>query len=115
MKTSTLVNNRAEFGRKLKNHDWYYAYSDDHRSYSAGRRNEALLREMEERCENGDTTASPNIVTYNTVLNCWAQSGTRCCGNQAEKYLDLMWKLYHEGDQTIAPNELSFNTVSSTF
>eukprot|EP00980_Cylindrotheca_fusiformis_P023262 scaffold10302_cov118-Cylindrotheca_fusiformis.AAC.5 len=72
----------------------------------AARKAEALLQEMED-----DPTLSPNIVTYNAVLNSWAKSGTRCCGNQAEKYLDRMWQLYNDGDDAIAPNEFSYNTV----
>lgn len=75
----------------------------------AARKAEALLKEMEE-----DPSLSPNIITYNAVLNSWAKSGTRCCGNQAEKYLDRMWKLYNEGDGAIAPNEFSYNTVRSS-
>ena len=27
---------RAEFGSKLKGHDWYYGYSDDHRVWTRG-------------------------------------------------------------------------------
>jgi len=29
--------NIEEFKQKLKRHDWYFNYSDDHRYYSAGR------------------------------------------------------------------------------
>ena len=35
---------RAEFGTKLKQHDWYYGYSDDHRYWTRGRDQAAVLR-----------------------------------------------------------------------
>lgn len=35
---------RAEFGSKLKNHDWYYAYSDDHSVWKRGQAASARLR-----------------------------------------------------------------------
>ena len=34
---------RAEFGKKLKQHDWYYGYSDDHRVWTRGRNAAAAL------------------------------------------------------------------------
>jgi len=36
---------RAEFGQKLRQHDWYYGYSDDHRVWTRGRNQMKLLRE----------------------------------------------------------------------
>ena len=35
---------RAEFGSKLKTHDWYYAYSDDHRVWRRGNEASGRLR-----------------------------------------------------------------------
>ena len=40
--------NRTIFGAKLRNHDWYYAYSDDHRYWSAGRKQRQELNAMHE-------------------------------------------------------------------
>ena len=74
------------------------------------RKAEALLKEMDEMCASGDSSIAPNVVTYNSVMNSWARSGTRCCGNKAEEYLDLMWELY-QAQGEIKPNDLSFNTL----
>ena len=67
---------------------------------------------MRELASDGDAMLAPNSVTYNAVLNSWAQSGTRCCGNKAESYLERMWELYDEGNGHVRPNDKSFNTVS---
>ena len=59
-----------------------------------------------------DESIAPDLVTFNTVLNAWALSGTRCCGRKAEKYLDQMWELYNAGDNNnVKPNYMSYNTV----
>lgn len=81
----------------------------------AARKAEALLQEMEELCANGNPKVAPNTYTYNAVLKSWEKSGTRCCGNQAQKHLERMWKLHQDGDSTIAPDGLSFKIVSSIF
>ena len=39
---------RAEFGSKLKTHDWYYAYSDDHRVWRRGTEASGRLRAASE-------------------------------------------------------------------
>ena len=39
---------RAEFGKKVKYHDWYYGYSDDYRVWTRGRDAAALLRRHHE-------------------------------------------------------------------
>lgn len=72
------------------------------------RKAEALLQEM---LEGGDSSISPNIVTFNSLLRAWARSGTRCCGIKAETYLDQMWELYEAGDKKVKPNDFSYNTV----
>jgi len=37
---------RKQFSKNLHGHDWYYAYSDDHRYWKAGRAEAAVLREQ---------------------------------------------------------------------
>ena len=104
MKTNTLVNNRAEFGRKLKNHDWYYAYSDDHRSYSAGRRNEALLREMHKDFECPYSLATLRTWAHNMILEQFAEEKPDEWYRQPRKYMsvapvkraDLITQAYHD-------------------
>lgn len=69
------------------------------------RQAESLLQEMIE------TSTTPDLTTFNAVLNAWAKSGTRCCGNQAEKYLNRMWNQYNAGNKRLKPNRISYNTV----
>tara|TARA_B100000674_G_C37680392_1_gene841253 strand:+ start:453 stop:803 length:351 start_codon:yes stop_codon:yes gene_type:complete len=42
---------RAEFGTKLRQHDWYYGYSDDHRVWTRGRNQMQVLRTAHEDLE----------------------------------------------------------------
>ena len=37
---------RSEFARKIRGHDWFYGYSDDHRYWTAGRKQAQVLRAM---------------------------------------------------------------------
>ena len=39
---------RSEFGSKLKTHDWYYGYSDDHSVWKRGQAASARLRQAHE-------------------------------------------------------------------
>jgi Pentatricopeptide repeat domain len=78
------------------------------------RKAETLLQEMQSlREQYNDESMAPNLVTFNSVLNAWALSGTRCCGGKAEHYLNQMWELYNAGDNNLVkPNDKSYNTVS---
>ena len=42
---------RGEFGTKLRQHDWYYGYSDDHRVWTRGRNQMQVLRTAHEDLE----------------------------------------------------------------
>ena len=39
---------RATFGSRVKSHDWYYGYSDDHRVWTRGRDQAAIIRRYHE-------------------------------------------------------------------
>ena len=67
------------------------------------------MQELKEKYN--DESMAPNIVTFNSVLNAWALSGTRCCGHKAESYLNQMWERYIAGDDVVVPDELTYNTV----
>jgi len=43
--------NREEFGKALKGHDWYYAYSDDHRVWQRGKQRSSALRSQHAQLE----------------------------------------------------------------
>jgi hypothetical protein len=40
---SDLMKDRQEYWERLHKHDWYYAFSDDHRVWSAGNRVHSAL------------------------------------------------------------------------
>ena len=42
---------RSEFAQKVKSHDWYYAYSDDHRVWRKGQSEIEVLRRMHKDLE----------------------------------------------------------------
>ena len=42
---------RRDFAYALKNHDWYYEYSDDHRYYTAGREQLQELRSVHDNLQ----------------------------------------------------------------
>ena len=49
----------SRYARRLRNHDWFYDFSDDHRAYTAGRDNwkaiqqdKAQLNKMGEKVAN---------------------------------------------------------------
>ena len=42
---------RSEFGKRLRSHDWYYGYSDDHRVWTRGRDASRALRVTHEELD----------------------------------------------------------------
>ncbi len=42
---------RSEFAQKVKSHDWYYGYSDDHRVWRKGQAEIEVLRRMHKDLE----------------------------------------------------------------
>ena len=42
---------RFDFARKIKGHDWFYHYSDDHRSWSRGKETFNKIREEHQHLE----------------------------------------------------------------
>jgi hypothetical protein len=105
-------NNISRVGLRICYNSLINGWATSGKGTFAARKAEALLQEMEElSVALQDDSISPNIITYNAVLNSWARSGTRCCGNKAELYLERMWELYHAGDRLVQPNDKTFNTV----
>lgn len=53
-----------ELENLLKNHDWYYAYSDDNYYYKLGREEAQQIRAKMEECINADLSTMANDI-YN--------------------------------------------------
>lgn len=69
MKTTTdNTTTRADFAMKLKGHDWYYAYSDDHRFYSAGRISQNKLLTMHKELECPYSLKTLQIWAHKMIL-----------------------------------------------
>lgn len=68
------------------------------RGQYAAKKTEKLLRQMEQLYNiTGDINIKPDIVSYGTVINAWAQSGAgRLAAQKAEAVLNKMVRLYEE-------------------
>jgi pentatricopeptide repeat protein len=80
------------------------------RHYNAGVRAEQLLYKMEELSANGGLCA-PDEISFNAVMNCWAESNNREAALRATAILDHMEKRYDAGLTEIHPDHVTFNTV----
>jgi hypothetical protein len=72
----------------------------------------AILKHMEQRCENNSSAISPTNVGYATVINAFAQCGE---AEMAESILNFMDSAYQKGNKNLKPTILSFNTVCNAF
>ena len=77
---------RAEFGRKLKRHDWYYGYSDDHSVWTRGRKAAAALRVSHEELECPFDMNLLNKWAYNMVVEQFAEEKPGEWYRQPHKY-----------------------------
>jgi hypothetical protein len=57
-----MVMNLQEFDTLLARHDWYYAYSDDHRVWSNGEASQEKIRQAVKLSEN-------HLTLYNAWVN----------------------------------------------
>ena len=95
---------RAEFGRRLKGHDWFYAYSDDHRYYTAGRRSETQLREIHKGFECPYSLATLRLWAHNMILENfieespgeWYPNPRRYKSIAPSKREELITQAYHD-------------------
>eukprot|EP00531_Pseudo-nitzschia_arenysensis_P009160 CAMPEP_0116140704 /NCGR_PEP_ID=MMETSP0329-20121206/13998_1 /TAXON_ID=697910 /ORGANISM="Pseudo-nitzschia arenysensis, Strain B593" /LENGTH=760 /DNA_ID=CAMNT_0003635853 /DNA_START=165 /DNA_END=2444 /DNA_ORIENTATION=+ len=83
-------------------------------------RAEALLERMESLSgsnnrEEGDTSISlnctPDEISFNTVLNCWATSGHKGAAERAIAILDHMKKRHQAGVTDVEPDWSTYTTV----
>jgi len=54
MKQNENITLLVQLEELLKNHDWYYSMSDDHRYYEKGRKESEVIREKIEKLNNNN-------------------------------------------------------------
>lgn len=67
-----------------------------------------ILREMRETCDAGDSRARPNVISYNTVMNGWAQKGNH---ERVSEVLRLMYDDYTKGNKDVKPDLICYNCL----
>ena len=77
---------RAEFGSKLKQHDWYYGYSDDHRSWTRGRDQAAVLRSAHAELNCPFTMKELSKWAHKMILEQFAEEEPGAWYRQPRKY-----------------------------
>ncbi|KAG7351996.1 PPR: pentatricopeptide repeat domain containing protein [Nitzschia inconspicua] len=75
------------------------------RRRDAGERAEKLFHDVKNMARSGDLDKAPDLVLYNTVLDCWAKSSGSKSPDKAKCFLDTM---IADG---VTPDVISFNTV----
>lgn len=74
------------------------------KSSHAGTRGEKILSLMKDLAESGEIDP-PDIIVYNSVLDCWAKSSATDAVEKAKAFLE---KMVADG---VSPDEYSYNTV----
>ena len=77
---------RAEFGTKLRQHDWYYAYSDDHRVWTRGRNQMQALRTAHAELDCPFDMGLLNKWSHNMILEDFAEEEPGAWYKQPRKY-----------------------------
>jgi hypothetical protein len=63
----------------------------------------------------GALDAKQEEISYNSVINCWAQSGCKDAPDAAQKLLLRMKQHYLGGDEYLRPTSITYNMASSAF
>ena len=80
---------RAEFGSKLKNHDWYYGYSDDHRVWTRGRDAAGRLRRAHEALDCPFDMGLLQKWAFNSIVEQFAEEEPGKWYRQPRKYKSI--------------------------
>ena len=95
---------RSEFAKRLKNHDWYYGYSDDHKVWTRGRNASAALRKTKEELDCPFTMNELKTWAHKMILEDFAEEEPGCWYRQPRKYKhvapakreELMPRAFHD-------------------
>jgi pentatricopeptide repeat protein len=82
--------------------------------YFGSERAESILSKMQQLHHSGDLDEVPNIMSYNMVLDCWAQSarpGQHYAPERAEALLQAMTS----SSSSVTPTDRSYNTVIAAY
>jgi len=82
------------------------------RQDSSSDRAEAILKEFEEHFQSGLVADAPNLLTYNSVLQCLAVSGE---AHRAETLLEKMKQLKTAHGENIYPDRVTYNIVINAY
>lgn len=86
------------------------AWAKSNSGVEAATQAENLLYQMKQKKK--DYNTEPNVVTYGSVIHCWAKSRNAQAAQKAEQILKDMMEQYHTTkDPNVAPNTQVFNTV----
>ena len=78
--------NRAEFGLKLKRHDWFYGYSDDHSVWRRGQAASQKLRAEHEKLDCPFDMGLRRKWAHNMILEHFAEEEPDAWYRQPRKY-----------------------------
>ena len=85
----TSMSTRAEFGKSLKHHDWYYAYSDDHRVWKAGHAVQSTLSNTHRTLNCPYSLTCLRNWSHNMILEQFAEEEPGKWYRQPRKYKSL--------------------------
>lgn len=95
---------RAEFGSRLKTHDWYYGYSDDHRVWTRGRKAASALAKTHSELDCPFTMKELCTWAHKMILEDFAEEAPGEWYRQPRKYKcvaptkreELMPRAFHD-------------------
>jgi pentatricopeptide repeat protein len=70
---------------------------------------------MWENFESGELDTKPDVVSYSSVINCWAKSRQEGTADRAEAIYGEMEDRYKAGDETFKPNVISYSSVINAY
>jgi pentatricopeptide repeat protein len=66
---------------------------------------------MERDYKEGNKSAKPDIVAYNTLVHAWSNSGMEDAPDQAQKVLDIVEMKFVSGELEEGSNVVTYNTL----
>ena len=77
---------RSEFAKKLKKHDWYYAYSDDHRYWTSGRSQRKQLENMHKELDSPFSMSDLSKWAHKMVLEDFEEMEPECWYRKPKRF-----------------------------
>ena len=80
---------RTVFAKRIKSHDWFYGYSDDHSVWRRGHAESNALRKMHGELDCPFTMAELRGWAHNMILEQFAEEEPGCWYRQPRKYKSI--------------------------